>query len=141
MKPVNREDMASTATETSQSEDEIVIDASTLNHLMYSIGRLKYSMRSLGNMNLVAAFPQEENENDSLTDCSHNLESSAILENAIAETLAERTNQANKIQNEKISSLEDLELINKKLNIELEKIRLKYKAAFKDKISKSIGTS
>lgn len=53
------QDMASTATEASKSEDEIVIDASTLNHLMYSIGRLKFSMRSLGNMNLVAAFPQE----------------------------------------------------------------------------------
>lgn len=73
-----------------------------------------------------------------LIDCVHNLESNAILENAISETFAQRSDE---VKNKNTSSLEELEQIHKKLNNELHKIRRKYKAAFTEKSSKSIGIS
>ncbi|GFT29734.1 hypothetical protein NPIL_343621 [Nephila pilipes] len=141
--------MASTSVHEERNDKVINIDTSVLNQLMYSIGRLKFSLRNLETLNLqLSLFPSEEEETKVSVECSEDTESNKILENIIHDIVSERScSKQKKVQNDgklckdspqNISDLADLELIHERLLSELQNIRQSYQKAFSKKTKNSL---
>ncbi|GFV30217.1 hypothetical protein TNCV_96941 [Trichonephila clavipes] len=140
--------MASTSVHDDRNEKGMDLDPTALNQLLYSIGRLRFSLRNLETLNLqLALLPSEDEEANVSTECFQDTESNKILQNIIHGVVSEKSNsKQQKAQNEEklcknspqcISDVEDLELIHERLLNELQNIRRNHQAAFSKKIKNS----